>query len=1211
MTNEEYLKKKAEEWKRNNPNIEPKDVGLIKNKKPDDFNAWDIAKDMAMSIPEGLVNVAEFTGDYIERNFPEVTKKTRRLRFDGWGDGEVKMNDFIPRILSGAEREEALRNFNPNDRQMFHVHKPETAPGQMTEAMSRFVFGMLGPSKFLKGMGLGGTVVKAGIRGTTAGAIADATIWDPNEGRLSDFLVESDSILLNNAVTQYLASDEDDTANEAALKNVLEGLVIGAPLEILMGIKAIKNARKTKDFNKKEEIYKETGEAIKSKQKITKIAKTRNELIEKSKELANEVDGKKIEKLQKEIVKLSKKVSKVDFKDNKAINIKKIDKSLKVSKKTAKKDTESFLSSILNPKAFRSGTHVMRTIDQIAENFDEPLKAYLKSDVLTNAAAKDLAKILATTPEALLKALPKATADADQAVIRMLATKQVLNDLAVQFQKVSTTWAKAFGTDRKKWTPAALEEVAKYTQIIRETTTALKKQVRGAARTTQAGNVKNLSGTGQVIDVQKVSDTILNFKGDAVTIANKVAKLKTAEDIIDAAGKTRAQKVIEVTNSIYINSLLSGIWTNAVNMTSGLYEIAYRPLEMIGGGAANRDARSVALGFAQFRGYVMNAKQTLRMTALAFRQGDAVLDPLMRTQDNLEIRGGKAVKPISGDNLGFHGKTGTIVDWLGRFLELPSRLLMSGDELLKQINFNGYLYREAVANSLDKGFRYGTTEFNKNVENIMNSGLLPNGKANVEIPMVAKAVEEARVSTFTNNLKDGSYRNWGSNIENFFNRMPEFRFMAPFIRTPTNLWRHYGNRVPGLGFFTKQNQDLWKSGDPRARSEVIGRQMIGMAATVYALDMANSYVEIKDDDGKVIGKLPKITGRGPRDKETQNIWRKTGWQPYSILIDEGNGKYVYKAYNRLDPRFYVQGIVADMAENIRNINEEDKYPLWAAAVLSVMRGIGDKSYTRGIAEVAELMGDLTPKGLERFIGNTASNFIPYASLRNQGIPFIAPKDKNVYETRDWVDSITSKTPFMGGDLELKRDAFGEIIQKKTTGFYNNIDGWGSIFMGPFGIGLKSELDTDKKWVMEIASLKVPLSPPSPIKFKIVDLRDFKNKKRETDGKQSAYDYWQEQIGVVTLDGKTITEYLEKKMSGRSWERRKSGDLNFDGGKEMLIKKWHAAFVRKAYAEMLKKYPEVKEAIKQAQITKGNLKKSDTSGSRLDKNKQDLEKILLY
>lgn len=1191
MTNEEYLKKKAEEWRKNNPTVEPKDVGLIKNKKPDDFNTWDIAKDMAMSVPEGAINMVEFTGDFLERNMP-----VGALQF-GWGDGEIKMNDFIPSYLKGGEG----GSFKPEDRQLPHFHKPETLAGEMTEGVSRFLTGMVGPSTFLKGVGFGGTLVKNGLRGMTSGAIADATVWDPNEGRLSDLLVESESVLLNNKVTQYLASDDDDTANEAALKNVLEGLLIGGPLEILIGIKAIKSARKTKDFAEKEKIYKEAGNVI----------KTRTKLIEKSKELANEVNPTKIEKLQKEILTLSKKVAKVDAKTNKAINVNKIDKSLKVANKTAKKDTESFFSSILNVKAFKSGAHVTRTIDQFAELFDDGLKTFLRDDKLTNAVVKDAAKILSEDPETLLKALPKATADADQAVIRMIATKQVLNDIAVQFQKVSTTWAKAFGTDRSKWTPTALEEVAKYTQIIRETTTSLKKQIRGAARTTQAGRVKGLSGTGQVIDVQKVSDTILNFKGDAVTIANKVANLKTAEDIIDAAGKTRAQKAIEITNSIYINSLLSGIWTNAVNLTSGLYEIAYRPLEMIGGGIVNRDARSVALGFAQYRGYVMNAKQTLRMIALSFRQGDAILDPLMRTQDNLEIRGGKAVKPISGENLGFDGKTGTLVDWIGRFLELPSRLLLTGDEMLKQINFNGYLYREAVNNSLEKNLRYGSKEFNKNVKDIMNSGLLPDGRANVEIPMVAKATEEARVSTFTNNLKDGSYRNWGSNIENFFNRMPEFRFMAPFIRTPTNLWRHYGNRIPGLGFFTKQNQDLWKSGDPRARSEVIGRQMVGMAATVYALDIANSYVEVKDENGKVIGKLPKLTGRGPLNKETQNMWRKAGWQPYSKLIDEGNGKYTYVAYNRLDPRFYVLGLVADMSENIRNINEEDKYPLWAAAVLSVMRGIGDKSYTRGIAEVAELMGDLTPAGLERFIGNTASNFVPYASLRSQGIPYIAPKDKNVYETRDWADRILAKLPNAEENFEKKRDAFGEIIQKKTTGFYNNVDGLFSLFTGPVGIGLKSELETDKEFLLEIASLKVPLSPPEPIKFKIVDLRDFKNKKRETDGKQSAYDFWQEQIGVVKLDGKTIEQYLEKKMQGRSWEKRSQGDLNFDGGKEMLIKKWHGAFVKKAYAEMLKKYPEVKEAIKEAQKYKGQLKKNVPSGSRLDKNKQDLEKILLY
>lgn len=1207
MTNEEYLKKKAEEWRKNNPGIEPKDVGLVKNKKKEDFNKFDIAKDMVLSVGQAGVNFIEYTGDALDRQF---NLGVSPLEFRGWGDGEIKLNDFIPKILTGEAYEEAKKNYNVDERQWFHFHKPETMAGQMTENVARFLFGMYGPSKFMKGAGLGGSVTKVATRGTISGAISDATVWDPNEGRLSDMLVEFDSQLLNNRVTQYLASDEDDTANEAALKNVLEGLLIGGPLEILMGIRAIKKARKTKDLKEKQKIYTETGEAIKARQKVTKLSKARNELIEKSKKLANETDEKEIAKLQKQIITLSKKVSKIDFQENKAINIKKIDKSLKIEKKTALKDTESFFKSILNPRAFKSGGHVMRTIDQLAENFDDVIKGFLRDDKLTNEVVKDLSKLLAESPEALLKALPKATADADQAVIRMVATKRVLNDLVVQFKNVSETWAKAFGTDRKKWTPEALEEVARYSQIILETTTALKKQVRGAARTTQAGSIKSLSGTGKIIDTQSATDTILNFKGDAVSIANKVANLKTTDEILDAVGKTKAQKTIEVINSVYINSLLSGIWTNAVNMTSGLYEIAYRPLEKIGGGIANRDMMSVRMGFSQFRGYVMNARQTLRMTALAFRQGDAVLDPLMRTQDNLEIRNGKAIRPISKENLQFNGKVGTLVDWLGMFLELPSRLLLTGDELLKQINFNGFLHAKAVENSLEKGFKFGSDQYNKNIKKIMDSGLLPNGKANTELPMARDAMLEARNSTFTNALKDGSYRNWGSNIENFFNRTPEFRFMAPFIRTPTNLWRHFGNRVPGLGFFTKQNQDLWRSGDPRARSEVLGRQMIGMASFIYTLDMANSYVEVKDENGEVIGKLPKLTGSGPTDRATKNIWRKAGWQPYSILVDEGNGKYVYKAYNRLDPRFFIQGIVADLTENIKDIDEQTKYNFMFAAVMSVMKGIGDKSYTRGIGEVAELMADLTPAGVERFIGNTLGNFVPYASLRSQGIPIISPKDKSVYETRDWLDKLLSKTPFTGG-LEKKRDAFGDLIERKTTGFYNNLDGWGSIFMGPIGIGMSSELDTDNLQILEIASLKVGLEPPEPIKFKIVDLRDYKNKRNETNGKQSAYDYWQEQIGVVKINGLNIKEFLAKKMTGPSWDKRQQGDEFFDGGKEMLIKRYHQAFVKKAYAQMLKKYPDAKEAIIQAQKTKGGLLKNKTSGSRLDKSKQNLEKILLY
>ena len=169
------------------------------------------------------------------------------------------------------------------------------------------------------------------MRGITAGAASDLTVFDPNEGRLSDMLVEFDSPVLNNAVTQYLATDEDDTEMEGRIKNVLEGMAIGGPLEILFGIKAFKKAKKTKDMAEKEKIYKDAGEAIQSIKK-----------------------GKK-----------TKKVKEAIFDGNEAINAKQAVKALRVGQKEAKKETESFIKKILNTRSFKNANQVLKTIDDV------------------------------------------------------------------------------------------------------------------------------------------------------------------------------------------------------------------------------------------------------------------------------------------------------------------------------------------------------------------------------------------------------------------------------------------------------------------------------------------------------------------------------------------------------------------------------------------------------------------------------------------------------------------------------------------------------------------------------------------------------------------------------------------------------------------------------------------------------------------------------
>ncbi len=1127
--------------------IEPVNSGLIINPDEEDFNFWNKAGSLTLSAGQGVVNAVEEQGDFLDENIVSLGG----LEF-GDQDGKFTFKDLIPKYVSPKKWKEGGYS---QKRNLPVFHKPEGIGENLTEGAARFVTGFIGPSKILKGVGLGGNIVKTGLRGLSAGAVADLTVFDPNEGRLSDMLVEFDSPVLNNAVTQYLATDEDDTEMEGRLKNVLEGMLIGGPLEILFGIKAFKKAKKTKDIAEKEKIYKETGEAI---------------------------DGLKKKKKNKKV--LTKIVE-----DNKAINTKEYIKKINIGEKEAKKQTESFIKKILNTKSFLNSAEVLKTIDDVSERFDDVTKDYLQNDVLKNQTAEELATILSRDKEEVLKALPKDAEAAKNATVRMLASKQVLQELAFTLKETSEQYVKKFGRDTKAWTKQAKEEVALQSEIVRKTVIALKDQIRGAARTTQAGRIKVARSEGKVLDIEKMVDIIQNFRGDSATIANLI-KDAPLEEVINSVAKTRYQRTIEAFNSLYINSLLSGVFTQAINMKSGIYEALIRPMEQIGGGLARADVKSIRLGFAQYQGMMMSFGDTIRATGLALKQGDAILDPLARTQDNLEIVGGKAVRPISGANLGFDGAVGTAIDWIGNVVELPSRLLMTGDELLKQMNYRGRLFTNALDNTMTRSLSITSKEGKENIKRIFDEGFDKNGSANIKDNSInQKTLDYARESTYTNSLKGGSYLDWGAKIQTFLNNSPEFRFMAPFIRTPTNLWRHFGNRIPGFGLLTKQNRDLWNSGDRRARAEVLGRQMMGMAYAGYGLHLATE--DIADKDGKL---YPKITGNGPSNFQVKKTWLSMGWQPYSIAQKNEDGSITYKQYNRMDPRFYILGIIADLKENLININDEQKEDLFSSAALTVFRNASNKTYLRGLSDAMELIASPTENSFSKFFGGVVGNAIPYASLRNQGIPGILEPEKEAYETRGFLDRIIARSGLGEKYLEPRRDILtGDPIEKTPSSLYLNADGVASFsfwFQGPSLVGRKIDVK-DNPVAFEIARLRIPLGEPQKIKYKKVDL----TKEYNFTGEQSAYDYMMENIGKVKIEGKTLTEYLQDTFDSSDYQSLQEGDVDFDGGKEIYIKKIFKGFKDMAYYQMLEKYPKTRERIEAAQIEKYgfyNRKKGD-------------------
>ena len=1130
--------------------IEPINSGLIVKPDEKDFNFWNTAGRLTLSAGQGVINAAEEMGDFADENIISLGGVE-------FGDpktlGKLTFSDFIPRFITPTKwkAEEYSKK-----RQLPVFHQPEGLAENMTEGAARFITGFLGPNKFFKGVGLSGTFLKGTARGMASGAVADLTVFGGDEGRLSDMLLEFDSPVLNNAVTQYLATDIDDTEMEGRLKNVLEGMIIGGPIEIisrgiLFGIKGYKAAKAARTLEEKVKINKETGEAIADLRK-----------------------GKKTKKVLTQIVN-----------NNKAINTKQYIKNINIGEKNAKKETESFIKKILNTKSFLNSAQVLKTIDDVSERFDETTKEYLQNDVLKNQTAEELATLLSRNKEEVLKALPKDAAAAKNATVRMLASKQVLQELAFTLKETSEQYVKKFGRDTKLWTKEALKEVALQSEIVRKTVMSLKDQIRGAARTTQAGNIKVAKSEGKILDVKKMVDIIKNFRGDSVTMANLI-KDAPLEEVISAVSKTKYQKSVEVFNSLYINSLLSGVYTQALNLTSGIYEFAIRPIELIGGGAVRGDTRVMQLGFAQYYGMMSTFRATMKATYLAFKQGDAILDPLARTQDNLEIVGGKAVRPISGSNLGFDGAVGTGIDWFGRLVELPTRLLMTGDELLKQVNYSGRILANAVDNTLERGLPLRSKEGKANMKRIIDEGYDKLGRANVkDNPINEDALQYARESTYTNFLKGGSYLDLGNKIQNFLLSTPELRFLAPFIRTPTNLWRHFGNRVPGFGFFTKQNRDLWRSGDRRARADVIGRQMIGMAATMYGFDLATEEVTAKD--GR---KYPKLTGNGPSDFDVKKTWLANGWQPYSIAQVNDDGSITYKQYNRMDPRFYIFGIIADLKENLININDTQKEDLFTSAALTVMKNASNKLYLRGISDALELIANPTENSFSKFFGGVVGNVIPYASLRNQGIPGILEPEKESYETRGFIDRILARTGLGKKFLEPRRDILtGKPIEKTPSSLYLNPDGIASFsfwLQGPSLVGRQIDIK-DNPVAYEVARLRIPLTEPQKVKYGTVDLTTYEK------NNQSAYDYMLENIGKVKIQNQTLTEFLQSTFNSTTYQNLQEGNQEYDGGKEIYIKKIFKGFKDKAYVNMLKEYPEVLKDMETAIKTKYGFRKKIT------------------
>ncbi len=341
---------------------------------------------------------------------------------------------------------------------------------------------------------------------------------------------------------------------------------------------------------------------------------------------------------------------------------------------------------------------------------------------------------------------------------------------------------------------------------------------------------------------------------------------------------------------------------------------------------------------------------------------------------------------------------GWAVDALGAYSSLSSRALVGTDEFFKTTNYTGalsYLAHREAAGEAARGV-ITRSEVKDRIAELL---------AHPSDDMRMKAYDQAHYATFTSPPGDIT-----KSLLQITKNHPTLRFIAPFIRTPANLFKYSFERSP-LGFTSQRYKQAIEMGGAEA---ALARTRLGFgtAVTLMALDLAI--------EGKIVGD-PASYVQSPGEKD----WLRKNSMPYSIRIgDENNARHF--SYQGTDPLGLTLGMAAGIAEAIKasgdaEFSEQDEEEL-AKAMSSMVFYAGDyamsRSYMTGFSDFFQAINDPSINA-ERWQSRFASSFVPNWMAEANRV-----MDPIVRDASTMTNALNRKVLFQSEGVPAIRDRFG-------------------------------------------------------------------------------------------------------------------------------------------------------------------------------------------
>lgn len=324
-----------------------------------------------------------------------------------------------------------------------------------------------------------------------------------------------------------------------------------------------------------------------------------------------------------------------------------------------------------------------------------------------------------------------------------------------------------------------------------------------------------------------------------------------------------------------------------------------------GGSARETDALDLMYGLLNGLG------DALSVGVEAFRRGESVIGGASKFETpHLRQMGAQLLGVDPASTLG------RTADFLGEAFRTPFRLLTAADDVFKTLNQRGEFQKLAKQYARETG---------EPLEQILT---------HPPAELMQRSMKNAEVLTFTNSLLDPeagfeSLRTIGAAIQSTTIKHPALQFLAPFVRTPTNLATYALERTPVLNFASKRFwQDLRAGGNRGAQ-----------AAAKFGTSMLM---------GLLVGTLAqqgKITGEAPQDPGLRALWFAEHPE-FSIRVGDR-----WVSYDRADPLGLMLATYAAIGQALRHGETFDDAV--TGAVVGFADVFANKTYVRGMAEVID------------------------------------------------------------------------------------------------------------------------------------------------------------------------------------------------------------------------------------------------------------------